>query len=299
VLSCKPDSTPTPMADNRQEREVAYPPEMEAHKDSFEKSELEYISIEATPSKTDPWQSKFLGSPYLLKDSPYPRGADGKPLQLLAQINFEDMPPLSSYPDTGILQFYISPFDSKDHVWGAYSYSAEPFIPEAYFRSMGDQRFFRVMYHNNVIKERKKLLTKLPSFKKGFMPIDKEAVLKFRAKTGYVSNDDYRFVKYFGMDAITFFDQFSENANDIGNQYYQFTYPEGQAWIGGYATFAQGDPRDIAKDEDWVLLLEIDSTFKNDLDILWGDAGVGTFFIRREDLEKKDFSRVIYYWDNY
>ena len=32
--------------------------------------------------------------------------------------------------------------------------------------------------------------------------------------------------------------------------------------------------------------------------IMWGDAGVGHFFIDREALKLLDFSDVLYYWDN-
>ncbi|MBO7381562.1 MAG: DUF1963 domain-containing protein, partial [Neisseriaceae bacterium] len=31
--------------------------------------------------------------------------------------------------------------------------------------------------------------------------------------------------------------------------------------------------------------------------IMWGDAGVGNFFITADDLKKRDFSRVLYNWD--
>ena len=31
--------------------------------------------------------------------------------------------------------------------------------------------------------------------------------------------------------------------------------------------------------------------------VLWGDCGVGNFFISREALKKRDFSRVGYHWD--
>ncbi len=31
--------------------------------------------------------------------------------------------------------------------------------------------------------------------------------------------------------------------------------------------------------------------------ILWGDAGVGNFFINREDLKRRDFSKILYNWD--
>ena len=31
--------------------------------------------------------------------------------------------------------------------------------------------------------------------------------------------------------------------------------------------------------------------------ILWGDVGVANFFILPQNLEKKDFSNVLYTWD--
>jgi uncharacterized protein YwqG len=37
----------------------------------------------------------------------------------------------------------------------------------------------------------------------------------------------------------------------------------------------------------------------SDDEICWGDDGVGNFLIRAEDLEKLDFSQVIYNYDCY
>ncbi|HGY2265805.1 TPA: DUF1963 domain-containing protein [Morganella morganii] len=49
--------------------------------------------------------------------------------------------------------------------------------------------------------------------------------------------------------------------------------------------------------EEWVepsvLLLQLDSG-SGDVDILWGDCGIGNFFICPDDLKKADFSRVVY-----
>ena len=32
-------------------------------------------------------------------------------------------------------------------------------------------------------------------------------------------------------------------------------------------------------------------------EIMWGDCGVGNFFISSDDLKRLDFSRVLYTWD--
>lgn len=29
----------------------------------------------------------------------------------------------------------------------------------------------------------------------------------------------------------------------------------------------------------------------------WGSGGIGNFYIRPEDLARRDFSKVMYYWD--
>ena len=42
-----------------------------------------------------------------------------------------------------------------------------------------------------------------------------------------------------------------------------------------------------------ILLFQLDTVE----DIMWGDSGVGNFFIREEDLKNRDFTRVLYNWD--
>ena len=69
--------------------------------------------------------------------------------------------------------------------------------------------------------------------------------------------------------------------------------------ILGYPFFTQWDPREddeMYKNKKYdTLLLQIDSVG----DILWGDSGVGNFFINEEDLKNKNFNNVMYTWDCY
>lgn len=53
--------------------------------------------------------SKFLGSPYSPVDEEYPSDANGDPLILIAQINFAEVPELSGFPRSGLLQLFFSP----------------------------------------------------------------------------------------------------------------------------------------------------------------------------------------------
>ena len=71
--------------------------------------------------------------------------------------------------------------------------------------------------------------------------------------------------------------------------------------IGGYPFFTQDDPRAYLPhlQQHTILLLQLDSDSGNgDADkVLWGDYGVGNFFITPEDLQRRDFSRVLFTWD--
>ena len=63
----------------------------------------------------------------------------------------------------------------------------------------------------------------------------------------------------------------------------------------GYASFTQEDPRykGMYKDYD-TLLLQIDTEWNY---IIWGDCGICNFFIKKQDLINKNFSKVLFNWD--
>ncbi len=51
-------------------------------------------------TETGRYDSKIAGDPYFPKHEPYPEDESGRPMKLLAQINFADMPGLPDFPDT-------------------------------------------------------------------------------------------------------------------------------------------------------------------------------------------------------
>lgn len=78
--------------------------------------EIEYISI--TPKKHPPksiTSSKFGGRAYWPHSLEYPTDSHDKPLYLLAQLNFSEIPSLKDFPKEGLLQFFIA----DDDVFGA------------------------------------------------------------------------------------------------------------------------------------------------------------------------------------
>jgi uncharacterized protein YwqG len=277
----------------------AFPPELSVYREAVERSKLPYLLIKAKPaSRTLPWTSKYRGNPYRHLHEPLPTDPNGKPMALLVQINFAEAPPLQGYPTQGILQLYIADDESmQEHVWGMSHEDSQPFDAKRWFDGLQDQRFFRVLYHPNPVQDETRLEPSAPRAR-SFLPIESEAQLSFELKSEYVTVTDYRFEEVFGKGVHAFFSVFGDKEENVANRYIDFAYAAPPAKIGGYASFVQRDPRESAPDNDWLLLLEIQST-EESIQIMWGDVGVGGLFIRQSDLQRRDFSKVAYYWDNH
>ncbi len=277
------------------------PPELTPFAAAIDRSRLDYVDITVHKANAlAPWSSKLGGGAYLPKGQPYPAGPDGKPLALLAQLNFSEMPALAGYPSRGILQFFIAGSQSAEHIYGMSNYDAKPFNEQHFFDSLSQQRWFKVVYHANVLQVRDKL-QETPAVSADMMlPIAGAAALSFAAASEPVSTFDYRFERFLGKPCEEFFAQFGEKEVAIATNYIAFSDKRSAAKVGGYSSPVQRDPRLFQPNEDWVVLLELQSASLDDGFLLeWGDGGMGVFYIRRGDLERMDFSKVLYYWDNH
>ncbi|MEA5511308.1 YwqG family protein [Crocosphaera sp. UHCC 0190] len=230
------------------------------------------------------WESKFGGYPYFPKTLDYPKNPQGQPLVLLAQINFSDTLLLEGFPKEGILQFYI---DSHHDLYG--------FDDE----DMTNQAHFRVLYFDKIEFDESKLITDfsfLPNIDdlETFLPFIGSFSLIFEQKHEPISGCDYRLENLIEE----FADESREGLDfcDLADEYLEF-YDGEEHKLGGYPFFTQDDPRmDLDEDtEPYELLFQMRSD--DEADIMWGDAGVGNFFIQPSALKKLDFSRVIYYYD--
>ncbi len=259
--------------------DVELSPELEKCREQIESTVKPFIGIE--PQKTEEltlWQSKLGGLPYLPKGCEYPQNAQGNPLFLLAQINFEEVPCLEGFPEHGILQFYVADDGS---------YGAD-------FDNPTQQNGFRVVYFPAISKTEDSLVT---DFR--FLPKPEElplfgtsCSLQFEKKMAPVGIRDYKLKELLGED---FFAQFGAKRNHLMDEYAETFASEGHK-IGGYAYFTQDDPRpSVVVGEKDILLLQLDTD--NDAEIMWGDSGVANFFISKTDLENLDFSKVLYNWD--
>jgi len=260
--------------------DVNLPTELEEYRSQIETTIKSYIKITAKPENNlTPWQSKFGGTPYFPKGQQYPKDSKGKPLFLLAQINFAELPRLEPFPPHGILQFYIADND----LYGLQ------------FEDMIKQENFRICYFSEIFKDAGRLVTDfsfLPS--STFLPVSRQCSLAFELNQQPISAYDYQF------EANIFnnrnFPEPRENFYEFLDNYEKLFRADGHK-LGGYPYFTQSDPRwnEKYKSMDLKLLLQVDTD--SNANIMWGDAGVANFFIMESDLKKSVFSEVMYNWD--
>jgi uncharacterized protein YwqG len=239
------------------------------------------IRLEAT-TDDDPRASKVGGRPYWAEGRDYPVGANGAPLHLLAQIDFAALPSsLDGYPKAGLLQFFIA---SDDH------YGAD-FDSGMTADTMSAQRNFRVVYWPDTRAGHRDV--DVPAAE--YLPHDpaRPRRMRFSAATETLGVHDHRFDRLLGGDAHAAIETYAKAHRLDADALFDAVYERngrGGHKIGGYPFFTQQDPR---TDDRLELLLQLDT----DDQMMWGDSGVGGFFIAPEDLARADFSRVMYSWD--
>ncbi|MCW6050748.1 DUF1963 domain-containing protein [Lyngbya sp. CCAP 1446/10] len=303
------------------------PAELEPFRQEIESSEKPVIKITYERKATDLWSSKFGGVPYLPKGYDFPKDSDGKYMHLLAQLNFEEIfaqvPYLAPFPKQGILQFYIGDTDlygtdldnldnQKDFkilyfpeidINYCQTYFAFLLNVNETYSTLNNQRFSAVQFFEK---------NNCPIYNpfadclyEHYSPLKHQDVnnyqeclaLQFKSDNEWVCPEDYQFNNFLGEQKLKqFFDVMDADDDKLNDWYYANIY-EIDHKIGGYGYFTQTDPREYStqyKDHKVVLLHMI-----SDDEICWGDDGVGNFLIRAEDLEKLDFSQVIYNYDCY
>ncbi|MDL2232749.1 DUF1963 domain-containing protein [Ruminococcaceae bacterium OttesenSCG-928-L11] len=278
-------------------QETAIPPEMDRIVQEFTEQTIQpTLSLKAVRGGTTVFSSKFGGTPYLPQGFAYPHNEDStsdkKPLKLLAQLNFTELPPLPGFPAQGILQFYVA-YEEKDDVQGLD------------FDNPISQGGFRIIYHKDIVLD-ESLLQEPPALEDAadvYFPFKGEFALIAEPVRQAMSPNDFRFdaaflktyERYLPTDKQRVW-ELDSTVNDIISDTFSGTGHR----IGGYPFFTQEDPRGYGKYEDYTfLLLQIDSDGRGDDEIIWGDCGVANFFITPEQLKACDFTKVLYNWDCY
>lgn len=256
-------------------------------------------ALRFTLEKGEPgiFESKVGGTPYLPRGMEWPVDADGNAMGLLAQVDCAALAALPDFPHTGLLQFFVALNDT----WGLS------------FGDQTEQANFRVLYHETVdpsVTAEEVNAKGQPHPEDYGSPVCEACRILFAGPSvQHISEADFRawgqfLAKWNEIHGTVFKDQW---------EFYQATKIDGEFpheeedkgpyhQLGGYPYFTQQDPRrwDEYGDMD-VLLFQLDSDMRRrseggDL-VMWGDCGVGNFFISREALRRRDFSRVCYNWD--
>ncbi|HEY9576831.1 MAG TPA: YwqG family protein [Pseudobacillus sp.] len=255
------------------------PKELEPYREELEQTIEPVVKITGTRKSTSLLDSKFGGHPYLPKSIEHPKDENGDYLSLLAQINFAEVPRIGHFPEKGILQFYIA---AEDDLLGMD------------FGDGTNQENFRVLYHSDVTDDSSELVTDFSYMQvpeEEFFPVEGEIKLSFELDVEPISEADYR------VEQLSF-DLYAETSDgtELGEIYAEALGSMGSK-IGGYPFFTQEDPRSYKEkyQNHNILLLQVDTD--TDLDIMWGDSGVGNFFITKEDLKNRNFTNVLYNWD--
>lgn len=249
------------------------------------------------------FESKVGGTPYLPRDMAWPLDSKGVGMELLAQVDCAGLEGLPDFPHRGLLQFFFG----LDDVFGMD------------FDDPTVQKGFRVLYHETVdptvtaaeVLAKKAEAPKPEGDASYYTPLFGVYGIRFApAEVQRINSQDFRAWDKFlakwnelhGTDIKTQWDYY--RATKISGE---FPAPKEKApyhQMGGYPYFTQKDPRinagELANLD--VLLFQLDSEMLprkqggGDL-VLWGDCGVCNFFISREALRRRDFSRVCYNWD--
>lgn len=260
------------------------------------------ICEERTPTLTS---TKLGGLPYWPRDLAYPTQKRGLKLMLLAQLNLDDFAGCDRLPQGGLLQFFV---DSDDDCSGMD------------FDDGTNQDGFRVIWHKTIDQSvtaddvrALEIPTSFDSWDDCLgNPLRGEYALEVSKDIGWINPASDGFDEAFlncckqllgdqyvaGRD--DWYDCLARPDSDRIFDLFNLEGPQHQVF--GYPFFTQTDPRSYQenlRDLD-TLLLQIDSDGTKEGDrVLWGDVGIGNFFINGEALKRGDFSRVLFNWDCY
>lgn len=255
-----------------------------------------HVNMNRVPELTD---SKFGGMPYWDNAKEYPKSSNGDKLIMIAQINFAQYKFGDMFPEKGILQFFIG----LDDMWGMD------------FDQQDIQDGFRVVYHEMIdptvtVEDVAKLEIPCTTDEEQGSPVNGQYAIEFEKEDVSVEPNNDSYDAYFFEQAEKLGIEVDEDktvyelgCEIYGDEEYDEMMEEScecSHRMLGYPFFTQSDPREMEKKYRYydTLLFQMDSDWDDENEfILWGDAGVGNFFINQEDLKKHDFSKVLYNWD--
>ena len=248
-----------------------------------------------TESAPTIFDSKVGGLPYWDPAKTYPTDSNEKKMYLLAQINFDQDKAESPLPQSGMLQFFIG---------GEEMYGLDLDHPT-------EQKDWRIVYHEKVdasVTAETVEAMGIPSNngddEEVDSPVFRSCVFRLVKKETWLTPDNWERFDELTLEVAEdlFGETEAESANEVfGEDQYalleeEYFYSENSQLLG-HPFFTQEDVREEGSRYN-TLLFQLDSeTVDKEKITMWGDCGVGNFFINAEDLQRLDFSNVLYNWD--
>ncbi len=254
------------------------------------------IKLSSNPA-LDITQSKVGGLFYLPKSTEVPTNSKGEQLMFLTQINCEELPDNSIYPKKGIMQFWIfgGDYDMGNDYDNPCSDENKRVI---YYPAIEDHYGADELaaIYNPQDDEDGELITPICT--------DKPLSMSFKLEKQWLLPSDYRFEKAFMEKWNACFpekriEELWQLDDDIVELVCEMLDIEEHTQIGGYGHFTQSDPRMYESLADYTeMIFQLDSySGDEDCEIMWGDCGVGNFFVTKEQLKSLDFANCLYNWD--
>lgn len=224
-------------------------------------------------------------------DGDIPVDSKGAQLRFMAQINCRDLSNLPGYPHTGLLQFWVQ---GEKHIM----FSKDPkayqviYIANPSTNNIDNVQLDEALYNSEDAGD-------FPSISgNGFNPEYNVIFTSVDEVTNPHTGDYYYILKLAREEytKITGSEIPKDIYDEIKDRIFEDKRLEG-IWgnrVGGYPGFTQNGPLDR---DDEVLLLQLDTSDVNGIEIMWGDCGIAGFFIYPKDLKNNDFSKIDFYWD--
>lgn len=259
-----------------------------------------YYKLSITEAETEIVSSKLGGCPFIPTGEKLPTSSSGNALYMIAQLNLSDFKGDICPLKEGILQFWLM----EDDLFGLD------------FDDPCNQKDFRVIYYPKVTEHLSKdeVMSLYSSENETeYFPLENplttELLISGTEDSRRITPEDFKFEdsvvaeynKLFPDNSITGLKdiiipamKIEEDDALVDELLESF---DDNHCLMGYPTFTQNDPRETEEYEEYVMLFQVDSDTFGETELLWGDCGIGNWFIHPDDLKKGDFSKVIFNWD--
>lgn len=286
-----------------------------------------HLTVSQTPVTI--FDSHIGGLPYCPRDGVPPVGEDGRQLRLMAQINFAQMPSMPPFPERGILQFFLPDHDPLVGYRGMEHWTEQKdwrvvYYPELDDSVTEDEVRGKVTVGPAVVEEGRERRLNSGIFldnivhKLHFAPAEREGmtVCDYR----FDSRFDAVYRELFPNEPPVEFCPDRPPVRPVPVDWMRADRLWGELYggacgrrskLGGWPGFPKADPRRVLPEAageacPWdTVLLQFDSLFLEVDDprqwlypVSFGEEGRVIFLIREEDLLRRDFSRVGYYWQD-